>query len=45
MLQVQEIDEQYLRGILIKGIFLVNFGLSKVFSSVYNWKYFYFFLH
>lgn len=29
MFQVQEIDEQYLRVILIKGTFLVNFGLSK----------------
>lgn len=28
MLQVEQIDEQYLKGIL-KGIFLVNFGLSK----------------
>lgn len=29
MFQVQEIDEQYLRGILIKGNFLINFGINK----------------
>lgn len=29
MFQVEETDEQYSRGILIKGIFLVNYGLSK----------------
>lgn len=38
MFQVQEIDEQYLRGILIKGIFLV-WNKEVLHSPRYCWKY------